>query len=56
MKRNINNQVIYYNNVKVNEIPQFVFYKDIELLSQRLILIDQNYNSNIFNIDYSKRK
>jgi hypothetical protein len=56
MKRNINNQIIYYNDVKVVEIPRFVFFKDIELLSQRLILIDQNYNSNIFNIDYAKKK
>jgi uncharacterized protein (DUF1330 family) len=56
MKRNINNQIIYYNDVKVTKIPQFVFFKDIELLSQRLILIDQNYSSNIFNIDYSKKK
>ena len=56
MKRNINNKIIYYNDVKVTEIPKFVFFKDIELLSQRLILIDQNYNSNIFNIDYDKKK
>jgi len=54
--RNINNQIIAYSQVRTLEIPRYVFYNDTELLSRRLILIDENYNSNIFGKDYTKIK
>ena len=50
--RNINNEIIQYSNLKTSSIPPHVFDNEIEILQQRLILVDTNYNSNIFNIDY----
>ena len=52
LNRNINNQIIEFNDVTINTIPIFIFKQDIELLIQRLIIIDKNYNPNIFNQNY----
>ena len=49
--RNINNEIIYYNKSKLNSIPNHVFTKEIEISQQKLIVIDTNYSSNIFNND-----
>jgi len=53
--RNINNEIIQYTELKQSVIPPNVFDKEIEILNQRLILIDTNYNSNIFNVDYNSK-
>jgi hypothetical protein len=53
--RNINNEIIQYTELKQSIIPPNVFDKEIEILNQRLILIDTNYNSNIFNVDYNSK-
>lgn len=48
LKRNINNQIIEFMDVKVKEIPDYIFFKDIEILEERLILVNKNYSSNVF--------
>jgi hypothetical protein len=54
--RNINNKIIQYSELKQSLIPAHIFDKEIEILQQNLILVDTNYNSNIFNIDYNNKK
>lgn len=54
--RNINNEIIQYIELKQSLIPTNMFDKEIEILQQHLILVDTNYNSNIFNIDYNNKK
>ena len=49
--RNINNEIIYYNKSKLNSIPHNVFSNEMEISHQKLIVIDTNYSSNIFNND-----
>ena len=53
--RNINNEIIQYTELKQSVIPPNVFDKEIQILQERLILIDTNYNSNIFNVDYNSK-
>ena len=53
--RNINNEIIQYTELKQSLIPPNVFDKEIQILQERLILIDTNYNSNIFNVDYNSK-
>ena len=53
--RNINNEIIQFTELKQSLIPPNVFDKEIQILQERLILIDTNYNSNIFNVDYNSK-
>jgi hypothetical protein len=53
--RNINNEIIEFNNTELYSIPKYIFVKDINILMQKLILIDTNYSSNIFNINYENQ-
>lgn len=53
--RNINNKIIQYSELKQSLIPKHIFDNEIEILQQHLILVDTNYNSNIFNIDYNNK-
>jgi hypothetical protein len=53
--RNINNEIIQYSELKQLLIPPNVFDKEIKILQERLILVDTNYNSNIFNVDYNSK-
>ena len=53
--RNINNKIIQYTKLKQSLIPKHIFDNEIEILQQHLILVDTNYNSNIFNIDYNNK-
>ena len=53
--RNINNEIIQYIELKQLLIPPNIFDKEIKILQESLILVDTNYNSNIFNVDYNSK-
>ena len=53
--RNINNEIKFFLDISFNSIPQNIFSSEIEILKQKLILIDTNFTSNIFNIKYEKQ-
>ena len=53
--RNINNEIKFFLDIKFDSIPRNVFLSEIEILQQKLILIDTQYSSNIFNIKHEEK-
>ena len=53
--RNINNEIKFFLDISFNSIPPNIFSSEIEILKQKLILIDTQYSSNIFNIKHEKQ-
>jgi hypothetical protein len=56
IERNIHNNIIAFRNVKSEKIPEQLFQKDIYMLQNKLVLINMEPSSNIFNYNINISK